>query len=419
MKSIQKLWLVLLLLMHMATANAQMVSDIVSIQQGYTNQVFYSMNNGELSNVSNTDWDLAFQIRGFAASILINSKNNVRLWRANKDVSQWATMSAADTSGIVSNSAFELFNADTSWDFGAFNRTNDTSNAFDLGWGLYDQFTHVITGDSVYFIKIGATDYRKLMIISLSGGVYNFKWANLDGTNEIVSNLTKSNFTGKFFGYYSLVNNVSINREPVYNTWDLTFCQYLTTTPFTYKVSGVLSNDSVFVAKAYPVDTAISNAGGLSFSPYINAIGFDWKSFDLNTNSWLVSDSLVYFVTDRQGNTWKLVFTGFDGSSTGIFYFNKGPATPTGLLETSPIQTFGIYPNPARDLATLILQTKSAEAATIRLVDLGGRTVYQFNADLSAGLQRVNLDLSSCNAGLYQVIVQQGDQFQVSRLLID
>lgn len=49
------------------SANAQVVSEVVSIQPGYTNQVFYNMNSGELSNITHTDWDIAFQLRGFAA----------------------------------------------------------------------------------------------------------------------------------------------------------------------------------------------------------------------------------------------------------------------------------------------------------------------------------------------------------------
>ncbi len=419
MKRFTKYVVVLVFVTCAGSSRAQMVADLVSIQQNYTNQVYYSMSAGELSNVSNTDWDLAFQIRGFAASILINSKNNVRLWRADKAVSQWSAMLATDTTGIVSNPAYELFNADTSWDAGAFNRSNDTANSFDLGWGYYDQFTHVITGDSVYFIKIGASDYRKLMIISLSGGVYNFKWANLDGSNEITASLAKPAFGGKYFGYYSLVNNSSIDREPVYNTWDLTFCQYLTLTPYMYKVTGVLSNDSVFVAKAYPVDTAISAPGAFGFSHLINTIGFDWKTYDFNNNTWLISDSLVYFVTDRQGNTWKMIFTGFDGSSTGLFFFSKGPAVSTGLFDNTPLKTFGIYPNPANDFATLMLQSDVSETALIEIMDLNGRTVSKTETFLGAGLQRIVLDLTSLQAGMYQVRIRQGKELQVSRLIIN
>ena len=66
----------------MIPAMAQQVYDVVQINPGYTNQVFYSMPNGEVSNISNTDWDLAFQISGFQATIQINGKNNVRLFKS-------------------------------------------------------------------------------------------------------------------------------------------------------------------------------------------------------------------------------------------------------------------------------------------------------------------------------------------------
>ncbi len=401
------------------SANAQVVSEVVSIQPGYTNQVFYNMNSGELSNITHTDWDIAFQLRGFAASILINSKNNVKLWKANKDISQWSTMMTSDTIGIVNNPAYELMNSDTTWDFGAFSGTNDPNNPFDLGWGTYDFITHIISGDSVYFIKIGASDYRKIKIESLASGTYNFRFANLDGSNEIVAALSKSAFVGKFFAYYSLVNNVSIDREPIYNAWDLTFCQYLAISPVMYKVTGVLSNDSVFVEKAYPVDvnTAVSGAGTIAGE--INAIGYDWKAFDLNSSAWIISDSLVYFVTDRQNAVWKMVFTGFDGATTGNFYFDKSPAVASGLIENSSIKTFGLYPNPAHDNVRMMLQMGQTGNTVISIIDVKGSVAYSTSTTLRSGLQSVDLDISELVSGLYQIVVRQGNEIQTSRLLVD
>ncbi len=401
------------------SANAQVVSDVVSIQPGYTNQVFYNMNSGELSNITHTNWDIAFQLRGFAASILINSKNNVKLWKANKDISQWATMMTSDTTGIVNNPAYELVNSDTSWDFGAFNSTNDATNPFDLGWGTYDFATHIISGDSVYFIKIGATDIRKIKIESLASGTYNFRFANLNGSNEIVASLSKSAFQGKFFAYYSLVNNVSIDREPIYNSWDLTFCQYLAISPVTYKVTGVLSNDSVFVEKAYPVDVNTASAGSGPLKGEINAIGYDWKTYDFNSNGWLISDSLVYFVSDRQNAVWKMAFTGFDGASTGNFYFDKSPAVASGLIENSSIKTFGLYPNPAHDNVRMMLQMEQTGNTVISIIDVKGSVAYSISATLRSGLQSVDLDISELVSGLYQIVVRQGNEIQTSRLLVD
>ena len=53
MKIFKTTILIITLLIGSIQSKAQVVSDLVSIQQGYTNQVFYSMGNGELSNVSN------------------------------------------------------------------------------------------------------------------------------------------------------------------------------------------------------------------------------------------------------------------------------------------------------------------------------------------------------------------------------
>ncbi len=418
MKQIYTFVLALFMTVAVNSSNAQMVTDMVSIQNGYTNQSFYSMVNGEVANVINTDWDIAFQLRGYAASILINSKRGVSLWKANKDISQWNSMTTADTTGIVSDPAYQLFNSDTSWDFGAFNRTNNASNQFDLGWGEYNYITHIITGDSVFFIKVGPTDYRKLRIDDLTGGIYNFRFANLDGTGEVVTSLNKQNFQNKFFGYFSIVNNTTIDREPVYNSWDLTFCQYFAQTPIAYMVTGVLSNDSVYVAKAYPVDTALTTPAGFNFSGDMNAIAYEWKSYNMGTNMWDIADSTVYFVQDRTGYLWKMIFTGFGGSTNGNFIFEKGPANQTGLFENSPVKSFGVYPNPTSGFARMMLQTEEAGMATIQLVDLNGKTVLQQAQWLNGGLNTLDMNLSDLNAGIYQAVVRQGDALQVSRIVV-
>lgn len=409
--------LVTFLLVSGSIMKAQ-TSQTVSIQPGYTNQTFYSMNNGVVSSVSNMDWDLGFQLRGFAASILINSKNNVKLYKADKAVSQWSSMTASDTTGIVSNPAYELFNSDTSWDFGAFNVTNDMNNAFDLGWGLYDFTTHAIVGDSIYFIKLATGDIKKLQIIDLASGTYNFRWADPDGSNEQVRSLSKSAYLGKHFAYYSIATDVAIDREPLINDWDLVFQQYMTLTPFIYKVTGVLSNDSVFVAKAYPVDVYNATSAGLTFEEEINTIGYDWKTFDMNTNTWIIADSTVYFVTDRAGATWKVVFTGFGGSANGDFYFDQTALT-TSVSETSMISTLGIYPNPATDHARVMVNLINSGDVRIELSDVTGRLVNTMNVQTGAGIQGIDLDLNGMKQGVYQVSLISGSHRAVSRLVIN
>ncbi len=398
---------------------AQMTSQVVTVNPGYTNQTFYSMNNGTVVSVANTDWDLGFQLRGYAASILINSKNNVKLWRANKDASQWSTMVVADTTGIVSNPAYQLYNSDSSWDFGAFNTTNNPADMFDLGWGNYDLSTHIIAGDSLFFVQLSSGAYKKLWIESLANSVYTFRWADLDGSNETPATLTKTSYTGKFFAYYSIANNVAIDREPLYADWDLVFEQYESLTPYIYKVTGVRSNSDVKVSKVYPTDVTTATYDTSLFQTAINTIGYDWKVYDFNLNAYVIADSTIYFVKDQAGAFWQIVFTGFGGSANGNFYFDKGPAVMTGLVEHSPIQTFGMFPNPAHTSTRLMLNTAHSGDAVISLVDVAGRTISEKKVTLQSGLQSVDLSLENTKTGLYQVVVRQGNDLQVSRLVVE
>jgi hypothetical protein len=407
-----------------STVRAQMTTQTVSIAPGYTNQTFYSMNNGVLSSVSNTDWDLGFQLRGYTGSILINSKNNVKLYRANKAVSEWSTMQAYDTNGVVNNPAFELFNSETSWNFGAFNRTNNPANPFDLGWGVYDLSTHMITGDSIFFIKLPNGVFKKFQVIDLDGldFIYTFRWADLDGTNEQTRILDKADYPGKHFAYYTLTGDSAIDREPVLTAWDLTFCQYVATLPvfpYSYKVAGVLLNDSVFAAKAYPVDTATVALNSVPMQPEINTIGFDWKFFDQPNNLWVIADSLVYFVQDRQLNPWKVIFTGFGGAANGNFIFQQSPAATVGLGESVSMQTLGLFPNPASSLTRLMVNMTEYRNVQLLMTDLSGRSVRTMNLNLQAGIQSVDLDLSGLNPGLYTVVLTSGADRQVSRLVVN
>jgi hypothetical protein len=398
------------------------VTKTVSISPGYTNQTFYSMNNGIVSSVSNLNWDLGFQMRGISGSILINSKNNVKLYRANKAASEWSTMQVADTAGVAGNPAFELFNSETSWNFGAFNRTNNAANPFDLGWGVYDLATHLITGDSLFFIKLPTGDFKKFQVVNLDGltFVYTFRWADLDGSNEQTRTISKANFPGKHFAYYSLLADSSVDREPVISTWDLSFSQYVGTLPippFSYKVAGVLLNDSVRAAKVYPVDTATVSLSSAVMQNAINTIGFDWKSFDNINGAWIIEDSLVYFVQDRQLNPWKVVFTGFGGSANGNFIFQQSPAATVGVAEASPVQSLGLYPNPAANTTRLMLNIRENTQAQVQLMDISGRAVRNINADLNIGVESVELDLTGLNSGIYTVVVTTANSRQTTRLV--
>jgi len=298
-----------------------------------------------------------------------------------------------------------LFNQDTSWWAGAFNGTNDVSNQFDLGWGIYDFVTHFVTGDSLYFLKLSNGVVKKLWIQSLQNNSYLFAYADVDGSNEVNATLNKQNFQGKNFGYYSVANGVELDREPNKYLWDLTFAQYMATTPFIYKVTGILSNDSIQSVKAYPVDPATVTPWGYAFSYNINTIGNNWKSFDFNNNVWSIEDSLVYFVYDRGGSLWKLIFTGFGGASSGNYELLKEQISATGIAENNGQQALlNVYPNPANSNVNLICYIhENSSENTAGIYDTHGKRVLNIDLSDFTGLNEVQVNTASLSDGMYVV----------------
>jgi hypothetical protein len=378
--------------------------DFISIGPGYNGQVYYSMQNGEVNSISNTDWHLAFQVDGSEASVRINGKNDVRLFRSGYPATDWSNLSPFDTVNVL-NSTNELLNSDTSWWYGAFNMGYDSTNVFDLGWGVYDNSTQVVTGDSVYFLMMPGGSVKKVWIEDLTNGVYTFRHADVDGANEVIATLDKANFQGKNFGYYSISSNTTIDREPSKYDWDLVFNQYMAVTPITYKVTGVLANESVFTAKAYPVEYSNADPWAQPLGGHINNIGYDWKFFDLNTFSWVIADSTVYFVKDQSGQIWKLMFTGFGGSANGDYEFVKDPVSLTSVGDNDIPQILSIYPNPAASFIRMVVNSNATSQTEVQIHDLTGKILYKEVVRMHDGLMHVDIDVSALQPGQYLLSV--------------
>lgn len=406
----------LLLLAGAGSSNAQVITDTVSLGGGYASQVWYSLENDEQGSAPKNNWDIAFDASGYGTSIHINSVTGTELWKYPvADTAGWSTL---DTSGL---SAWpKVYNSDTSWALGAFDKGMNLSNPFDLGWGIYNPVTHIVSGDSLFVIKLANGSYKKLRIDALNAGVYTFTYADLNGNNLQAASLTKSNYTGKNFGYYSLQNNAALDREPVSASWDLVFTQYTTFLPQPYSVTGILHNGGVTAAHAEPVANPAMyvNWPSHTFNTVINEIGYDWKTF---TSSWTIDDSLVYFVQTADGDIWKMIPTGFGGSSTGNFIFTKEKLSTTSITTTGKTgASFAVYPNPAGNDGVNIVYAleQQVSQAQLQLRDVAGKVVLTAMPETGAGVQTMQLQTSGLASGLYIVTLDVDGQLLQQKLMI-
>ena len=409
------LYIISLVLLH--SFFLAQTNDSVSLNSSCSHQSFYNFNDGEIANVDNTNWDLAFSSGGYGSAIRINSQAGVELYvYPNGDINDWNSVDITNISNWPS-----IINSDTTWTIGAFNATSDPTNSLDLGWGVYSTITHHITGDSIHIIKLSNGDYKKLQMIKLSSGVYDFKYANIDGSNEVTTNVSKSNYTSKNFGYYSITNNNELDREPTSSSWHILFTKYVTEIypGMNYGVTGVLTNKNIEVAKAENVDLTNVSHSGYSFSSQINTIGYDWKSYNMNTFSYDITDSLCFFVKDDQGSIWKLQLTGFEGNSTGNIHFKV-----ENILSASDNITdkniFAIYPNPTTSKEIKIIYDinhRTSSLNKVKFFDINGKLVKSLKLG-NNGFNERNVNLYDLKSGVYFVSLITDEKSFQQKLII-
>lgn len=392
---------------------AQSINDSTSMQALYTNQVFYSLDNGEVSNVDNNNWAIAFSVSGTGAagsSILLNEATS-SLWAYPGDKNQWSSF---DTSNF--NSWKRLLNTDTTWTNGAFNVYRGAAGTFDMGWGILNPSNNFWTfGDSLYLIKLSDNSFRKLWIVSLKSGIWEFKYAHLDGSNEQVITFNKSTYPNRNFVYFDMINNLLIDREPNNTSWDLTFVKHtdFVSPPGSYvSVSSVFSNKKVWSAKAHEANFAASSTSTTpqtAFNQRINNIGREWKKFSSGTG-WTVYDSIAYFVYDNDSTQfYRIVFTGFGGSGNGKTYFTKELLTNVGINDLENKTNFSIYPNPAKDNLTLLLNHNKTEVLTVEIYNIAGKIVQQKQLTTQQGVQQYNFNISDLSSGFYVLSIHSGN----------
>lgn len=379
---------ILLSILALSTAFSTQAQEEVEMGANYANQVFYSLANGVVSTAPVDNWDLAFQTSPQGSVIRINGGYGAELSLYDGALADFSTL---DTTGF--STWTKLYGADTSWSKGAFNQF-ETSD-FDLGWGMYDMITHQVKGDSIYVLKTIDGAYKKLYIEKLSGGTYHMIHSDLDNGNIDTAKVAKADYATKNFVYYSFETDEVIDREPASDSWDITFTKYLTELyPGTmYSVTGVLANTGILSAQAEGAPANDLTLGDKTLETNVAIIGYDWKSFNMSTFSYEISDSLAYFIETPDQTLYKIVFTDFGGSADGKFEFTLEEVIATGVEETQ--LALNTYPNPTQGAIHTNVQT-------------GNATVFSTSGSVAINTSITNgeIDLSGLESGIYIIQIE-------------
>lgn len=273
----------------------------IDMGSDYRRQVWFSLYDNRIVSVNaKTDWDLAFETSPGGAHIFMNGSKAMRVFKtAFSDLSQ-----VTDTAGLGVSSKADM----------------PSGNADSTAIGDWK------TDNKVYIVNRGYNEsglpqgFYKLKIKAVTASHFSFEYADIyrgPVMQAIVAKDENYNFV-----MYSLGDHAQKQPEPKKTDYDLCFTQYthLFLDPLQYyQVTGVLSNcytTRIAIVKDKPFAAiGISDTIHHTFLSERNAIGYDWKSFDLNTNLYTVNPALCYIIHDHKGYYYKLHFIDFVNSS--------------------------------------------------------------------------------------------------------
>lgn len=400
-----------------AMGQTGLVNDTIYMGAGYANEIYYSMSAGSKGAVARDQWDIAFRTNRMSADIITNDGSAVELYTYPKaDTSGWATV---DITGM--DTWTKMYNSPTDWETGAF-CINQKGHP-DYGWGIYNAVTHNVMSDSLFIIKLRDGSLRKLWIKEKFSGdnIFEFRFANINGTGDQTVTLDCSPYTSKNFLGYDIALNKLVDFEPVAATqWDILFTKYKGFSGITpYTLTGVLSNYNVKASMFSNVTPDFIGWGNAPLSPDRSLIGAGWKTYNSSANKYEMVASLAYFVQDEGGNISKLVFKDFD-IPTGRIVLQKGIISYTGVADNQKSGfNAAIYPNPVNDVMNLVLNPGKSRIVKVSVLDMAGHTVLNQKFEIQAeDLSTLKIPVSGLPSGMYMVRIQAGTNVIARKMIV-
>mgnify|MGYP006127412557 CR=1 FL=1 len=400
-----------------SAAAQTIVYDEISMNPGNADMVFYSMENGTVSSALQSSWDIAFEVTPMGSTIRINGGSGCELMMYG-GIETWDNIDAS-----VIETLPNIYNDPSNWELGAYSQGGD--GVFDIGWGLYNIVTHIVTGTKVYILKLSDGTLKKTKITSLEAGEFKYVYANIDGSDTQELSVVQSDYTDKNFVYFDFESEMLMDLEPVNTSWDMVFLKYITDLGggFYYPVTGCLVNKNV---RSQQVEGLFDPFYDGEFNSELNndlanTIGYDWKDYDMNLGAYILADDRCYFVSEANGITWRVVFTAFEGSATGIIelgkIFEEAPLNDVNdFNSTTDLDEFTLYPNPSSN-GQVNLQLNNNSSVSVHIYNTMGSLA---SAPMNfIGERNVNLQVNDLSQGVYLVEVRSSEVSYFKQLIIE
>lgn len=262
-----------------------------SIGDKYEQRIFYSLVNREIvASHSKMDWCLRMEPTGDGVDAVLNSSRTMRLARTglNEFRADWTE---EETLAL-------------DWRIDAPNGYPADSTERRLGLG------EVVLINLGYGLENDPLGLCQMQVTALDDNAIEVHIAALDGTESAI--VTVPWTANEPHGYVSLLERASPEIEPPGHTWELLLTQYseLLEGEIPYQVTGILTpSEGVLVIDYSDLtweDALTRDWSGDVFSQDWNAIGYDWKYFDLNEGVYSIDPNRIFGIKTSEGREFQL-----------------------------------------------------------------------------------------------------------------
>ena len=282
------------------------ITDTVALMDNYQNQVYYNLYDSSVvsSNIRSI-WDLGFEGSPEGWRVILNTS----CFMKSAYLSEQVFGAPSDTTGAV-------------W---LFNPSDGSADSLAIGKWFTVEGDDTLGTNRVLVIDRGvdaigiSRGFKQLVIDSLSDGIYYFRIAAFDGTNQQSYSVSKKRDVNHVL--FSISNPSEVVSEPARLNWDLLFTQYTTLLftdvgdPYPYLVTGVLLNPTLVVVAVDSItpfeNITFETAQSMNFTKDADGIGYLWKLYDFDGGSYTVNSKIIYVIRDTKGFLYKLRFKDF------------------------------------------------------------------------------------------------------------
>lgn len=134
-------------------------------------------------------------------------------------------------------------------------------------------------------------------------------------------------------------------------------------------------------------------------------------------NQWATDNIDISAVNNMSNVLFRIKGTSDYGNNIYVDNVNISGSV-TSVQEATLIEGVKLFPNPAQNMATITVTAAETSVATVKVLDMAGRTIQVINANMVVGENKVILNTDEYTNGVYFVEVASNNQTVTERLVI-